>query len=72
MSLLDRKSKIILRRARGQGITEYGAVLAFVAILVALCFSIANGKLGTAVCGAFSSAANQLNVLSTASGSASS
>lgn len=29
----------------GQGITEYGAVLAFVAILVALVFSISQGAL---------------------------
>jgi Flp pilus assembly pilin Flp len=52
------------RTARGQGISEYGAMLAFVAILVALCFSITNGHLSGAVSAAFSSIANQLNAMS--------
>ena len=32
----------------GQGITEYGAILAFVAILVAVVFSITQGEIGRA------------------------
>ena len=56
----------------GQGITEYGAILAFVAVLVALVFSLANGALKNAICGAFSAVTSQLNGLSTAAGSASS
>jgi Flp pilus assembly pilin Flp len=52
------------RSARGQGISEYGAMLAFVAILVALCFGITNGHLAGAVSAAFSSIATQLNNLS--------
>ncbi len=66
MFLLRRKKRSRVRGARGQGISEYGAMLAFVAVLVALCFSIANGKLSSAVSAAFSSIANQLNTMSTA------
>jgi hypothetical protein len=54
------------RSARGQGISEYGAMLAFVAILVALCFSITNGRLTQAVSAAYSSISNQLNSMSAA------
>ena len=55
----------------GQGITEYGAILAFVAILVALVFSLTQGALKGAICSAFSAVATQLNNLSVAAGSAS-
>lgn len=55
----------------GQGITEYGAILAFVAILVALVFSLTQGALKAAICTAFSSVAKQLNNLSSAAGAAS-
>ncbi len=68
--------KIFLHRfctdESGQGITEYGAILAFVAILVALVFGITQGTLKSAICGAFSSVARQLNNLSSAAGSATS
>jgi Flp pilus assembly pilin Flp len=56
----------------GQGITEYGAILAFVAILVALVFSLTQGALKGAICSAFSAVATQLNNLSSAAGAASS
>jgi Flp pilus assembly pilin Flp len=60
------------RSKRGQGITEYGAMIAFVSILVALVFSLTNGKLSSALSCAFSSVSSQLNNLSSASaGSAS-
>ena len=55
----------------GQGITEYGAILAFVAILVAVVFSITQGALSAAISKAFSAVVSQLNALSTADGSAS-
>ncbi|MBC8000199.1 MAG: hypothetical protein IAF58_19750 [Leptolyngbya sp.] len=58
-------------RRKGQGITEYAAIIAFVAVMVALTFSFAPGKLAPAISGAFSSCVNQLNNLSTASGGAS-
>jgi Flp pilus assembly pilin Flp len=55
----------------GQGITEYGAILAFVAILVALVFGITKGALTGAISAAFSSVVKQLNNLSSAAGAAS-
>lgn len=63
-----------LKRTRnnsGQAISEYAMLLAFVAILVALVFAWAPGKLGPAVFAAFSSMANQLNLLSDAISSSS-
>ncbi len=55
----------------GQGITEYGAILAFVAVLVALVFSITKGALTSAISYAFSAVITQLNNLSSAGGAAS-
>lgn len=55
----------------GQGITEYGAILAFVAILVALVFSITQGALTAAISKAFSAVVSQLNNLSSAASNAS-
>lgn len=56
----------------GQGITEYGAILAFVAILVALVFSITQGALRHAICAAFSAVVSQLNNLSAGAANANS
>jgi Flp pilus assembly pilin Flp len=55
----------------GQGITEYGAILAFVAILVALVFSITQGALTAAISKAFSAVVSQLNNLSSVAAGAS-
>lgn len=55
----------------GQGITEYGAILAFVAILVAVVFAITRGALTAAISKAFSAVVSQLNNLSTAASAAS-
>ena len=55
----------------GQGITEYGAILAFVAILVAVVFGITKGALSSAISAAFSAVVSQLNNLSTAAAGAS-
>lgn len=55
----------------GQGITEYGAILAFVAILVALVFGITKGALTGAISKAFSAVVSQLNNLSSAAAAAS-
>lgn len=60
-----------LKNEDGQGITEYGAILAFVSLLVALTFSAANGSLMPAVSKAFKEVASQLNALSTAAASSS-
>ena len=53
-----------IRDESGQGITEYGAILAFVAILVALVFGITKGALTSAISAAFSAVVSQLNALS--------
>jgi Flp pilus assembly pilin Flp len=55
----------------GQGITEYGAILAFVAVLVAVVFAAIGGGLQPAISKAFSAVASQLNQLSTSAGTAS-
>ena len=47
----------------GQGITEYGAILAFVALLVAVVFSFASGTLTSAISQSFSTIVSQLNNL---------
>jgi Flp pilus assembly pilin Flp len=54
----------------GQGITEYGAILAFVAVLVALVFTITKGALASAISHAFSAVITQLNNLSSGAGTA--
>jgi Flp pilus assembly pilin Flp len=47
----------------GQGITEYGAVLAFVALLVAVVFGFAKGALQQTLSQSFSTVVSQLNAL---------
>jgi Flp pilus assembly pilin Flp len=70
MKNLSRKQRLF-KRSSGQGITEYAAILAFVALLVALVFAFAPSTLSGAVSAAFSSVISQLNNMSAASGSAS-
>jgi len=52
----------------GQGITEYGAVLAFVALLVAVVFSFASGSLTSAISQSFSGLVFQLGRINGAAG----
>jgi Flp pilus assembly pilin Flp len=59
------------RREDGQAITEYGAIIAFVACLVALLFASSTTGFGGAVSSAYSSICNQLNNMSTTAGSSS-
>lgn len=47
----------------GQGITEYGAILSFVAVLIVCVAGFVNGHLKTAVSNAFSLIASGLNGL---------
>jgi Flp pilus assembly pilin Flp len=56
----------------GQGITEYGAVLAFVALLVAVVFGFARGALQSTLSQSFSTVVSQLNALNAYSASSSS
>jgi Flp pilus assembly pilin Flp len=71
MFKLTKMKKQRKRSSRGQGITEYAAMLAFVAILVALTFSVTNGKLSCALSAAFSAVSGQLNNLAKESGASS-
>jgi hypothetical protein len=67
-------SKARLRKRRnkkGQGITEYGAIIAFVALLVSLAFGFTSGSLSAGLSSAFSVVKGQMNNLSSAAGSAS-
>ena len=55
-----------IRRARtasGQGITEYAAILAFVAVLLSAVFSMFNGPLANSISAAYSSASDILGDL---------
>jgi Flp pilus assembly pilin Flp len=61
MTKLRIKIRKFIRQEDGQGISEYGALLAFITILVVLVFAFAPGKLGPAVSAAFSSVAQELN-----------
>jgi Flp pilus assembly pilin Flp len=54
-----------------QGITEYGAVLAMVAVLVAITFGIANGSLMPALSNAFSAVGSILDNMAAEASSAS-
>ena len=60
------------RRRRGQAISEYAMLLAFLAILIALVFAFAPGKLAPAISAAFSKISHELNDMANAADSASS
>jgi len=55
--------KNIFEDESGQGITEYGALLAFVALIVATVFSSGQSSLMVAVKNSFSGIANNINQL---------
>jgi len=55
--------KIFFGDESGQGITEYGAILAFVSMLVALVFSAGNGTLLTTLQNCFTAITNNLSQL---------
>ncbi len=58
--------KHFLTEESGQGITEYGAILAFVALIIAIVFGM-QGTFKRALANAFSSVGNQLNSISAVS-----
>lgn len=58
--------KRFIKEESGQGITEYGAILAFVAVLVALVFTMTSGGLKIAISNAFSTVTSSLNALASA------
>lgn len=59
------------RNKKGQGITEYGAIIAFVALLVSLTFGFTSGSLSSSVSAAFSVVRSNLDNLSSAASNAS-
>ena len=61
MTKLKIKIREFIHQEDGQGISEYGALLAFITILIVLVFTFAPEKLGPAVSAAFSSVAQELN-----------
>jgi hypothetical protein len=54
-----------------QGITEYGAILAMVAVLIGVTFALTSGKLTSGILACYSSLTTQLNNLSSGAGAAS-
>ena len=55
--------------ADGQGIVEYGAILAFVSLLIAAVFGFANGTLAGGLSQSFSRMVSELTRLATGAGS---
>ncbi len=55
--------KIRRRSERGQGITEYAAILAFVAGIIAMVYMFVPGNLAPALSSSFSSVVSSLNSL---------
>jgi Flp pilus assembly pilin Flp len=47
----------------GQGINEYAAIMAFIALMIMLAFSVANGELATSLSSAFSNVVSQFDRL---------
>jgi Flp pilus assembly pilin Flp len=58
--MLTKLFYVFSKEESGQGITEYGAVLAFVAFLMAATLTAGQGTLGLAVKNAFSATGNVL------------
>jgi len=71
MAIRKARSRKRGRNRKGQGITEYGAIIAFVALLVALTFGFTNGSLSKGISQAFSSLKANMNNVSTAAAAAS-
>ena len=73
--MVDQKGPPIKRRKRldrGQAISEYAMLLAFIAVIVSLVFAFAPGKLAPAVSAAFSSITSEINEMNETAAQASS
>lgn len=57
-------------RARGQGISEYAAVIAFVSVLISIAFGLSQGHMAPAVQSTFSVVTVQMNNLTGEAGDA--
>ena len=71
MSVRKVRSRNRGRNKKGQGITEYGAIIAFVALLIALCFGFTSGSLSAGISAAFSALKANMNNASSAAAAAS-
>ena len=60
------------RSSKGQAISEYGAVIAFIAVIIALTFAFSSGALGPALSAAFSSISSQMEEMADEAANASS
>jgi Flp pilus assembly pilin Flp len=61
-----RSHALVIRRNRkksGQGMTEYAAILAFVAVLLSAVFSMFNGPLASSISASYSTASDILGDL---------
>lgn len=52
--------KKVLRDSCGQGVTEYAAIIAFVALIIVIAFSTVGGGFSSAVKYSFTSVSNRL------------
>ncbi|CAN5730360.1 hypothetical protein BH10CYA1_BH10CYA1_50620 [soil metagenome] len=71
MAIRKISSRRSTRNSKGQGITEYGAIIAFVALLVSLTFGFTSGSLGSALSTAFCTVKTNMNNLSSTATTAS-
>jgi len=58
--------QIFINDESGQGITEYGALIAFVSFLIGLVFTITQGQLCATISNSFSALSSELVGLSSA------
>jgi Flp pilus assembly pilin Flp len=68
---LKRLIQLFLTDESAQGITEYGAVLALVAVVIGVVFSLTSGKLTSGILNCYSAVTTQLNNLSSGASAAS-
>ncbi len=71
MTIRQTRNRKAGRNRKGQGITEYGAIIAFVALLVSLCFGFTSGSLSSSISAAFCVVKTNMNNLSSSAASAS-
>jgi Flp pilus assembly pilin Flp len=71
MAIRKIRSRKSGRNRKGQGITEYGAIIAFVALLVSLTFGFTSGSLSSSLSAAFCTVKTNMQNLSSAAAAAS-
>lgn len=60
------KKSIKRRSSKGQGITEYASVIAFVCVIIAMAFNFAHGSLFSGISNSYSSVSGNLDQLNNA------